>query len=257
MKRAMATAAIVLGACAPMSQLGFGGEHAGAEHDAAHWSYAGATGPEHWGELAEANLACAIGHQQSPVDLAHPVAAAAPAPHIDWRPARATSIVNNGHTVQVNLADAGGVTIEDRLYRLTQFHFHHLSEHVVGGYAYPMEAHFVHAADDGRLAVIGVFIEEGDALALMDALWNAAPAHEGEAALSAIVDARVFLPADRAAYRYQGSLTTPPCTEIVDWTVFAAPVSASAAQIETFARAFPDNARPAQPLHRRYVLSTR
>lgn len=250
----IAIAALTLTGCARISALNpwGGGEHggAGAPHG---WSYEGATGPAHWGELSSA---CAAGREQSPVDLASSVAAAARAPDIRWQAAHSAEVLNNGHTIQVSLERAGGVVIEGETYELAQVHFHHLSEHTVDGRAFPMEAHFVHEGPDGRLAVIGVFIEDGERHAALDAIWEAAPSTFGEAALEERFDPRAFLPERTASYRYRGSLTTPPCSEVVDWTVMATPIQASAQQIAIFAHAFPGNARPVQPIGRRFVLRT-
>lgn len=221
-----------------------------------HWSYGGAAGPEHWSELNPANAPCQAGAQQSPVDLAGAASAAIAAPVPHWIPVRGGEVANNGHTLQVNVDSAGSVKLNGKDYILKQFHFHHPSEHTLDGKAYPLEVHFVHAAPDGDLAVIGVLFEDGEANANLDAIWSAAPVTEGEAHFIATLDAAKFMPAETAAYRYEGSLTTPPCSETVHWTVMAKSATASASQIAAFASLFPHNARPVQPLNRRYVLKT-
>jgi carbonic anhydrase len=220
------------------------------------WSYAGAAGPQAWGRLDPAWAACARGEQQSPVDLAAAVPAGVAPPQIAWRSADAAEVVNTGRTIQVNLENAGGIRIGDAEYVLAQFHFHHPSEHALEGRRSPLEAHFVHAGPNGTSAVIAVLFEEGAASAALQPLWAAAPAEPGSSPALAPVDPAAFLPTATTAFHYAGSLTTPPCTENVVWTVFAAPVGASAAQIEAFAAIFPDNARPLQPRRRRFVLIT-
>ena len=118
-----------------------------------------------------------------------------------------------------------------------------------------MEVHFVHkAANDGGLAVVGVFIAEGDESAVLAAIWDGMPAQEGEASTEAFIDPTGLLPQSFASYRYAGSLTTPPCSEVVTWTVLKDPVAASRDQIEAFAKVFPGNFRPIQRLNRRYLL---
>jgi carbonic anhydrase len=228
-------------ALAPSAALaGAGGE----------WSYEGAHGPAHWGG------ACAAGSQQSPIDLVGATPARITPPELDWRPVESATILNNGHTIEAQFEGAGGLFLGETPYRLVQVHFHHRSEHAIGGRRFPLEAHFVHAAEDGGLAVIGVMIEEGAHHQGLDQIWTAASPTAGERTTSGAIDPRAFLPQGSSGFHYAGSLTTPPCSEIVAWTVYAQPITASAAQIEAFARVFPNNARPLQPRNRRFVLES-
>ncbi len=224
---------------------------------AQHWGYDGHEGPQHWQELDPDWAVCSAGQQQSPINLTHAIAAQPGAPLIDWVEETAGVVVDNGHTVQVSVENAGGVTLGDIEYTLLQFHFHAASEHTINGRQSPVEVHFVHQSAAGDLAVIGVMIERGDALPTLDSIWAATPADsEASPGIAARVHLHDFLPAGRDAFHYQGSLTTPPCSEIVSWTVFTAPVTATPQQIETFETRHPGSFRPVQPLHRRYVLVT-
>lgn len=231
-------------------------EDARSTSHAKHWGYAGEGGPEHWGELSQDNRPCAAGLQQSPIDLSGALVAKAPAPVPRWLPTMGASVVNNGHTLQVNVGNAGVITLAGKTYTLKQFHFHHPSEHTIDGRAFPLEAHFVHAASDGDLAVIGVLFEEGDANPALDPIWASAPIREGEVHINAKIDPYAFMPPTVGVFRYEGSLTTPPCSETVHWTVMVAPATASPSQLTAFGSLFPGNARPVQPLNRRYVLKT-
>jgi carbonic anhydrase len=221
-----------------------------------HWSYGGEGGPEHWGELSPDNKPCAAGAQQSPIDLSGAMSASVDAPHPHWVPARGGVVINNGHTIQVDVGSGGGITLNGKDYVLKQFHFHHPSEHTIDGKQFPLEVHFVHASSDGELAVVGVIFAEGAANQNLDAIWATAPGREGKAAVAFDIDVAKFLPAKSEAFRYEGSLTTPPCSETVHWTVMAAAQTASPSQIAAFSTLFPWNARPVQPLNRRYVLKT-
>jgi carbonic anhydrase len=227
-----------------------------AEAAAKHWTYGGAEGPAHWGELAPENKTCSSGIEQSPIDLSGALPAGVTSPRPRWLPARGGMVINNGHTIQVDLKDGGGIELDGVTYVLKQFHFHHPSEHTIDGKAFPLELHLVHAASDGRLAVMGVMFHEGTANPALDAIWATAPAKVGKAAVAFEIDASNFLPKGAAAYRYEGSLTTPPCSETVRWTVMMEPQTASPSQIAVFSKLFPWNARPVQPLNRRYVLKT-
>lgn len=219
---------------------------------AARWSYAGATGPRHWGRLDPSFAACAAGDRQSPVDLP-PGAAAEPGRlEIAWR-AFPLEVENTGHTIQANAAAGSFMMLEGRRFELEQFHFHHPGEHTVGGAGHPMEAHFVHRAAEGDLGVVGAFLAEGAANPVVAALWEDLPAPGGRRRGAGPVDPAGLLPARRAYFRYEGSLTTPPCSEIVSWVVMMDPVAVSRRQIDAFARVYPSNARPVQPLNGRPV----
>lgn len=220
--------------------------------DGAHWDYEGANGPENWGKMAEANKACASGQEQSPIDLTGGVDAEVSNIALHWNPS-AWSVVNNGHTIQVEGKDGGYATIDGERFELIQFHFHTPSEHTIDGRNYPMEVHFVHKNAEGRLAVIGVLMMPGGENPLFSNIMEKAPKEEGTASLGVIEQRGMIAPID-GVYRYQGSLTTPPCSETVLWTVLSTPILVSQKDVEAFQALFPMNARPIQPVNRRYVL---
>ena len=215
------------------------------------WGYEGDHGPARWGSLDEAFSACAEGTEQSPIDLAGAAAGDYPAVKFHYGP-RMSTVVNNGHTIQVNVDRGSGIVLDGIRFELLQFHFHHGSEHTVGGVQLPMEMHLVHRSDPGALAVVGVLLKEGAANATLAPIWERFPRQANwAAALPEAVDAAALLPGPRRAWRYRGSLTTPPCTEGVSWIVMTEPVPLSAAQVAAFGAIFPRNFRPVQPLNRR------
>jgi len=219
-----------------------------------HWGYAGEGAPARWGQLDPGFSACGAGSEQSPVDLDGSVEAAYPPVEVAFRP-MPLSLVNNGHTLQVNCQPGSASTIGGKDYQLLQFHFHHPSEHLLRGTALAMECHFVHRAADGNFAVLGVFIRPGAENAALAPIWAAAPAQAGEAAPGTPIDPATLLPTKRSFFRYMGSLTTPPCSEGINWVVFDTPIEASPRQIQAFAALFPPtNARPPQALQRRFLL---
>jgi carbonic anhydrase len=221
-----------------------------------HWAYGGEDGPDHWGDISPENRPCSSGIQQSPINLTSAIGAKVDIPHPAWVPVRGGMVINNGHTIQVDVSNAGGIKLDGKDYALKQFHFHHPSEHTIDGKQAPLELHLVHAAKDGGLAVVGIMFTEGPANEALNDIWATAPAKEGKAAVAFQIDVSKFMPQGTEAFRYEGSLTTPPCSETVRWTVMAEPQTASAAQIAAFAQLFPWNARPVQPLNRRFVLKT-
>lgn len=228
-----------------------------AEGTGAQWSYEGTTGPAHWGTLSPAYDACEKGQQQSPIDLTAAVPAMVAPPELTWVPFVPKALVHDGHALNVVTADdAGGMMLGRSEYTLKGVHFHSPSEHTINGQRFPLEAHFVHAAGDGRLAVIGVLFTEGEADATLDSLWTHAPTTRGEATPQITVDPAALLPNGADAFHYAGSLTTPPCSETVSWTVLATPRTASAQQLAAYQAVFGSNARPVQPRHRRFILKT-
>ena len=225
---------------------------------AAHWGYSGEEGPDHWASLSSDYAMCGQGMNQSPIDLQAMTDAELPSIAFDYRSGM-QGIVNNGHTVQVNMADGSSITVDGHEYELKQFHFHAPSENRIDGQAFPLEGHYVHADADGHLAVVAVMFEEGASESPLSGLWQHLPSHSGEqeALDSAEMGNPVaILPEDKAYYRFNGSLTTPPCSEGVAWMVLKTPVTISAEQVAAFRQVMGDhdNNRPVQPLNARLVI---
>jgi carbonic anhydrase len=220
-----------------------------------HWSYEGEDGPAHWGDLSPEFAACAAGMEQSPIYLAS-MAEANPADLKFAYQSSPLTIVNNGHTVQVNYAEGSTLQVNGQTYNLLQFHFHNLSEHTVDGGATPMEAHFVHSNDAGELAVVGVFLAEGAESSALAPVFANMPADADDPVMvdGVTVDAGTILPADQSYWRYNGSLTTPPCSEGVKWLVMTTPVEVSAEQVAVFTDIHSGNARPVQPMNERSMI---
>jgi carbonic anhydrase len=234
--------------------------HGAVEH-APHWDYGPDHGPAHWSSLDPANATCASGTRQSPIDIVPgDVARAAAAGVTELRAVHrdhAADVVHNGHTVQVNDPGAETLTIAGQPYTLVQYHFHSPSENTVAGRRFPLEMHLVHRSSGGALAVLGVLVEEGAENPAFAPLWSRLPRQAGEEIhLEHVsVDVDAMLPRERAAWRFDGSLTTPPCTEGVTWLVFARPVALSARQIAAFRGVMDGNSRPVQPRNGRALAS--
>ncbi|WP_420994771.1 carbonic anhydrase [Cupriavidus sp. 30B13] len=220
----------------------------------AHWSYSGRTDAGRWADLDKRFRDCRNGEAQSPVDLGGTQEKTAGLDAMGFAYGSGPAeLVNNGHTVQVNLPDAGTVRIDGTPYRLLQFHFHTPSETTFDGKAYPLAAHLVHRNAEGRLAVVAVLFRLGMENAALRPVLSGLPARKGERRKLAALDPSALLPAARGYYAYMGSLTTPPCSEGVRWRVFSTPLEISAAQLAAFRALYPMNARPAQPLNGRAI----
>lgn len=219
----------------------------------AHWTYEGGDGPDAWGGLSDEYELCETGDEQSPIDIPSASTEQADALALDVHEIQ-EHVIDTGHTFQLVAEDATTVDYDGTRYSLLQMHYHDPSEHTVDGEAAPVEFHFVHADDDGDLLVIGVLGVEGaenEAFdPFIDAVEDDADDDEGIAGTVRIQD---MMPADTAHFAYPGSLTTPPCSEDVQWIVMDTPVELGADQLETLEDAYGHNARPVQPINDRTV----
>ena len=239
--------------------LACSGTSAFAAGAAPHRSYEGHGGPGHWASLEPEFAGCKIGHAQSPIDIQTKAVKgeALPAIEFAYKPA-AAKIIDNGHTIQIVPAPGDAISVGGHRYELQQFHFHKPSEEAIDGKRRDMVVHLVHKDDAGKLAVVAVLLKAGDTNPVIAALWNNLPAHkEGEVELKGVqIDPADLLPKDRGYFTFDGSLTTPPCSEGVTWYVLKNPSQVSSGEIARFAKAYPMNARPLQPLNGRVVRAT-
>ena len=223
-------------------------------NDSTHWSYSGETGPSNWATLSPDFSAC-NGKNQSPVNLDGFIESQLSPLNINYS-AGGNEIVNNGHTVQINYLAGSTLEIDGDEFELKQFHFHAPSENHIKGESFPLEAHFVHANENGELAVIALMFKDGEQNELLSAAWENMPMQSGdEFELSQLINAADLLPANRDFYRFNGSLTTPPCSEGVRWFVLKDSLTASVEQIELFSSALGhSNNRPVQAVNARVLL---
>lgn len=224
-------------------------------NETAHWGYTGDTGPENWAQLTPENASCS-GKNQSPINLAGFTEADLPPIEFNYGNSNSKEVLNNGHTIQVNYTSGDTIKVDSIQFALKQFHFHAPSENHINGKSFPMEAHLVHKDSTNDIAVVALMFEEGAANPELEKVWAEMPADADTVdALDTQVDASKLLPQNRDYYRFNGSLTTPPCTEGVRWLVMKQPVTASKEQIEKFAHVMhhPNN-RPVQATNARPVL---
>ncbi len=225
-----------------------------SEHKS-HWGYNGVNGPEHWGTLSSKYITCSAGANQSPVNLTNPIDADLTPLTMSYQ-AGSIQVANNGHTIQVNYHPGSTLSIDEHKFELKQFHFHSPSEHKIQGKSFPMEAHLVHADNKGHLAVVAVMFTEGAENKTLKQIWAKMPKNSDITnSLNPAISVDGILPADRGYFRFNGSLTTPPCSEGVLWLVMKSPITASKEQIGQFTSTInhPNN-RPIQPLNARAVI---
>lgn len=219
------------------------------------WSYAGETNPANWGRRFPA----CNGNRQSPVNIVNAIPSLeSGALRLLYRTSR-LRVINDGYTIRIEFDSGSVLRVGDKKYDLMQMHFHTPSEHAVGGAASPMGMHLVHAERHTQeLAVIGVFLREGLPQPVIQQVWDLIPFRQGETVERGSIDtyALLGLPDDTMEryYAYEGSLTTPPCTEGVRWFIGKTFVEISAGQIARFRQLFPHNARPLQSLNGRKIL---
>jgi carbonic anhydrase len=250
--RAAAVAGHSAGKAPTTAHAAPGGTHGGE----AHWAYEGETGPQAWGKLKPEFNVCAIGKRQSPINIEEGSTLQGPAEPVQFAyvPSNA-SVVNNGHTIQVDVQGDNSITARGSNYRLLQFHFHTPSEEQINFKRFPMVAHLVHKNNEGQLAVVAVLLQEGESNAMIDKVWTYMPLDSGDRVRmpQGLLDVNELLPKDQRYYQFMGSLTTPPCTEGVLWMVMKQPVTLSKAQYKLFTQLYPNNARPVQAVNGRPV----
>lgn len=223
-----------------------------------HWDYAGETGPEHWQELDPGNVLCGSGKAQSPVNLkwSAPLKGGGEL-RLNYKTSP-LKLMDNGHSLQIGFDPGSSIQIRGHEYELIQAHFHTPAEHQLSGKTLPMELHLVHKDENGKLAVLGVFMNVGPvAHASIDKIWRNWPLvkDKGVQIEDESLNPISLLPKRFTYYQYTGSLTTPPCAEGVDWNVFNTPIEISREQLEAFRTKYTNNARPIQALNKRKVVN--
>lgn len=246
--------------------------------EGAAWTYDGDSGPAHWGNLSPAYAACAKGSTQTPINVKTPLSQTKDIATIHYEPLpldiiddadtaltinKEKIVVNTGHSIQINnLNDASKefLTYQGTTYHLVQFHFHTPAESQWNGFQYPMEIHFVNQNDDGKVAVIAVFVAAGGHNATLKTILDNLPeaANKEKIDKSILLNVKNLLPPHETLASFQGSLTTPPCTEGLQWLVYQHPIMAGSLQIQAMQKAIGHtNARPLQPLNKRSVDTTK
>ena len=218
------------------------------------WDYHGTTGPEHWSRLHHDFLLCGEGDAQSPIDIPAESAKSNLNIEFNYEPS-SIGLYNNGKTLFINYFAKAKIVLNKRKFKLVRLQFRTPSEHVISGAEYPMEIQFHHRSADNTLALVSVFVQAGENNKVLENIWNVMPEHinRENVVREKSFDANMLFPEDRTFYFYRGSLTTPPCTENVQWVIFANPIEASLEQLEIFSTILNNNKRPVQETNNRSV----
>jgi len=238
---------LALSAAALLSVTAIASENKGDTQK--HWDYS-KNGPAHWDEFSKT---CGAGHAQSPINIVPGKSVSMNHQydlHMHEDVHTSAKVIDNGHSIKVTPKVGGTIELHGETFNLLQFHFHGKSEHTIDGKRYDMVAHMVHQNPKTKqLAVVAVFFEEGEANKVLEKIIN-------NVGGSVKIDPQDFVPLETAHYyHYVGSLTTPPCSENVQWYLLKTPQPASKAQIEHFRKYYVDNERPVQELHDRHIES--
>lgn len=219
----------------------------------AHWGYGVGDGSSQWGSMDDAFKTCAEGKMQSPVNISEFMQQDLPKLKVAYADSPLT-VGNNGHTLQVKYEPGSKFMSAETIYDLVQFNFRTPSEHYIDGAPYPMELQLIHTTPEGQIAIVAVMIKLGMHNDAIQQIWDYAPAEGQHVSPEGItIKASDLLPSSGTYYTYTGSLTTPPCSEGVNWHVLQEPIEISLEQLSAFQSMFPNNARPVQPMHGRIV----
>lgn len=229
-----------------------------------HWGYEGEKGPSHWGHLTPVYAVCDTGKMQSPIDIPEVALAGRMTLKVEYGTTvldiahheHVEEIINNGHTIQVSVDGDHAIELSGKKYALKQFHFHTSSEHLFAGRSFPMEMHLVHQSSDGMFAVVGVLFETMPRVpSVYGKIVQYLPANPGDRLVldSVFIDLEDLLPVERSGTHYVGSLTTPPCTENVQWLVLDQTKKVDPGVVSAIADRIKSNHRPTQPLNGRTI----
>lgn len=231
-------------------------EVAFANHFIPKWDYKGKSSPENWGKISQEFSTCATGKMQSPINISNSTKSTNHKKITFSYKTTPKIEINDGRTIEVQYNKGAYVDIDGHKYDLIQFHFHSPAEHLFQGKQYPFEMHLVHQDKDGHLLVIGIWFKEGKENKILDPVWKVMPQKAGQEVKVSNIDLEKLMSKNMGFFYYNGSLTTPPCTEEVSWFILKEPLEVSKEQIKKFQESIKEpNNRPIQPLNGRKVVN--
>ncbi|MET3193946.1 carbonic anhydrase family protein [Bacillus sp. OAE603] len=220
------------------------------------WTYTGSTGPNNWGNLKEEYAMCSKGKEQSPINIVSKTQKSLPL-GINYHTGK-FKIEIKKTTIKLTPEDnSNTINIQGTNYELKQLHFHTPSEHLINGHQSDMEIHFVHEDRSHSFAVMGIFVDKGTQNKVFQKIVNTLKADKSLKENRTItLNIQSFIPVNSKKISYNGSLTTPPCTEGLKWIVFEKPIQFSNQQISFYRKYFYPTNRPVQPLNNRTLFES-
>jgi carbonic anhydrase len=220
------------------------------------FGYKGKTGPSNWGDLDQSWALCKTGKTQSPIDINQNttgsiVAEVTDKVAVDWQPIINSTLHFDGHSLVIDIPETSSAIImyDSITYRLKNIHIHSNSEHLIFGKEFAMELHFVHKSADGKLLVTSVLVEQKPTSHPFFDIYDTLPQNYEDVNVPVIVFNYLLGTIDlKKVYEYKGSLTTPPCSEKVQWIVAQNFTSISKDTLKHIKKILPkpSNARPVQ-----------
>lgn len=238
------------------------------EENLAAWNYdlSSDKGPNYWSKLNMKFARCTMGTSQSPIELFQFRIASPLTPAVT--PVYASTpltVRNTGNYLRLIPTSGSVLYYGDKTYDLQYISVHTPGEHAVGGEDFPLEIQFVHRAESGEVSILSVLYKQGLASDFLEEVITVAPSNAGSQSATSELDLQAAIPKDITQYAqgsrigfphytYEGSLSTPPCTENVQWFVCSKPGFASKRQIDQLTKMFPaGSARPASKPNGRAV----
>ena len=232
-----------------------GGEPVPTTAGAVEWGYEGPGAPENWASLSEDYALCAEGKRQSLIDISGYEKGAAEPISFSYG-GDANAVRNKGKFVYVDYAPGASFKVGERTFELKSAHLHSPSEHLVDGVSFAAELHLVHQDSGAALAVVGLLFRLGEPSVVVQAILDAEPDAGDAAAPTNDLNSGVYTSGELSYYKYDGSLTTPPCSEPVGWYVMREPKSISQEQVDSLlALSGGPNNRPVQPTGNRKIIA--
>ncbi len=245
---AVLSLSLVLAAC--------GGEEVVEEvQETVEWGYSGAGAPENWASISEENARCAEGTQQSPIDITGYEKGDSPPISFSYRK-EAESVSNVGTSVYAKYPTGNRLGFGERTYQLETVTPHTPSEHHIDGRSYPLELQLLHSQVFGDVAVVSLLFDIGEANPVVQEIIDNAPSSVSTSEVTGVLNARGYMTRDIGYYSYKGSMTTPPCSEPVDWFIMLEVGTVSQEQVDALKALTGENNRPIQPAGGREIATS-
>ena len=220
------------------------------------WSYKDSTAPQYWANINPLYLGCAEGNQQSPINIiTKNVRAGAMQFELKYSVAKGINLVLTNNAFKIVYPQGNFLEMGGSRYQLKEIYFKTPGENAIDTLRGMLEAQFLHEDNKGNKVILSVFFVEGRANPLLDVVVKNLPTQPNKANFIANIDIYKLLPNNLASYQFDGSLTTPPCSQGVRWIILKQPMTISQSQVDSMRNITKENARPLQELFNRLIVN--